>query len=262
MALTAELRFIPFISAFMAIPEDGMEKAPPAGTAKVAELLLALEAVEKTVRTYLQFHTRDLAPFSQNFRELHVCAMNLGLEEATYKLTLEEAGVWKLHPLTPPHPDAGGTFQKAVFAQLLALVEEGTANSLVSCNGMWARSRPPASGGGATKRKTVPGVSSSKGIGARSRTGTGSGGDTFQVRLQLSGIPNGACDYTWRGLQCPRVNCPFAHNQVSSTAAAAPVPQAQNMLLPPPLVPSPSAAPAAPERCSAATTPTTWRRNR
>ena len=84
------------------------------------------------MRTYLQFHARDLAPYSQDVRQLIVRAMNHGLEEATYKLALAAAGVWRLHPLTPPPPGAGPAFQHPVFAQLLALVGEGTANSLVS----------------------------------------------------------------------------------------------------------------------------------
>ena len=132
MGLPAELHFSTFISAFMAVLEYDVENAPPACITTVAELRQALEAVEKSVRTYLQFHSRDPAPYSQNVRELLVRAMNHGLEEATYKLALAVAGVWRLHPLTPPPPGAGPAFQHPVFAQLLALVGEGTANSLVS----------------------------------------------------------------------------------------------------------------------------------
>ena len=83
MGLPAELHFSTFISAFMAVLEYGMENAPPACISTVAELRHALEAVEKSVRTYLQFHARDLASYSQNVRELPVCAMNHSLEEAT-----------------------------------------------------------------------------------------------------------------------------------------------------------------------------------
>ena len=132
MTLPAELHCITFISAFTAVLEYGMENAPPACISTVSELRHALEAVEKSVRTYLHFHARDLAPYSQKVRELLVRAMNHGLEEATYKLALAVAGVWRLHPLTPPPPGAGPAFQHPVFDQLLALVEQGTANSLLS----------------------------------------------------------------------------------------------------------------------------------
>ena len=148
--------------------------------------------------------------------------MNHGLEEATYKLALAAAGVWRLHPMTPLPPGAGPALQRPVFSQLLALVEEGSANSLVSGTDLWARSGPPATGGGATKRKTAPGASGAKGAGGWSRTGAGPEGETFKARLQLSGTPSGACGYTWRGLQCPRVNCTFTHDHVSSTTGAAP----------------------------------------
>ena len=132
MAFPAELHFSTFISAFMAVLAYGMENAPPPCISTVAELRHALKAVDKSVRTYLRFHARDLAPYSQKVRELLVCTMYHGLEEATYKLALAVAGVWRLHPLTPPPPGAGPAFQHPVFDQLLALVEQGTANSLLS----------------------------------------------------------------------------------------------------------------------------------
>ena len=58
-ALPAELHFSTFISAFVAVLEYGMGNAPPASITTVAELRYALETVEKSVPTYLQFHARD-----------------------------------------------------------------------------------------------------------------------------------------------------------------------------------------------------------
>ena len=63
MTLPAELHFSTFISAVMAVLEYGMENAPPACISTVAELRHALEAVEKSMRTYLQFHAPDIAPY-------------------------------------------------------------------------------------------------------------------------------------------------------------------------------------------------------
>ena len=59
----AELHFSTFISAFMAVLTHGMENAPPACITTVATLRYALEAVEKSMRTYLQFHAPDIAPY-------------------------------------------------------------------------------------------------------------------------------------------------------------------------------------------------------
>ena len=173
MVLPAELHFSNFMAAFMTVLEYGMEDAPPACTTTVATLRHSLDTVEKSVWTYLQFHAHDLAPFSQKVRKLLVTAMNRGLEEATHKLALAAASVWRQHSLMPPPVGAGPTFQHPAFAQLLALVEEGAANSLVSRIDLWARPRATTPGGGNTKRKSSPGASRSKRTITRGRASPG-----------------------------------------------------------------------------------------
>ena len=70
--LPVELHFKTFVAAFMTVLEYGMEDAPPTCNTTVATLRHSLETVEKRVRTYLQFHTHDLAHFPQKVRELLV----------------------------------------------------------------------------------------------------------------------------------------------------------------------------------------------
>ena len=74
--------------------------------------------------------------------------MNRGFQEATHKLALTAASVWRQHLLMHPPAGAGPTFQHPVSAQLLALVVEGATNSLVSRIDLWARPRATTSGGG------------------------------------------------------------------------------------------------------------------
>ena len=81
MVLPAELYFIIGVAAFMAVLGYGMEDAPPACTTTVATLRYCLETIEKSVRTYLQLHAHDLAPFPQKIHEFLVTAMNRGLRE-------------------------------------------------------------------------------------------------------------------------------------------------------------------------------------
>ena len=81
-ALPAHLHLSTFISAFIAVLGYGMENGPPACISTVSELRHALETVEKPVRICLLFHALELVPYSQQVRELLVCAMNHGLEDA------------------------------------------------------------------------------------------------------------------------------------------------------------------------------------
>ena len=71
------------------------------------------------------------------------------------------------------------------------------------------------------------------------RIGGGGLPASFKARMQDRSTPPGVCDYAWRGVPCPRVNCMFAH-QVPPQQQ----PQPQQAL-PPPQQPQPQQAAAA-----------------
>ena len=95
----------------------------------------------------------------------------------------------------------GAHYPTPSFAHMRALIEEGTANSLVGRIEMESRTRAPATDGGSGKRKTAPGSGGKSGAAPRGRMGAGGVGDSFKTRLQQLRTPNGAFVIT-RGAAC------------------------------------------------------------
>ena len=97
------------------------------------------------------------------------------------------------------------------FLRLRELVEEGAAASLREHKDFSGLPSDKTAGLVGGKRKGAPGSGGQRTAPAQGRAGGGGLPAPFKARMQDRSTSPGVCEYTWRGVPCPRGKCLFAH---------------------------------------------------
>ena len=249
LAMPADVNFTTFVAAFMETLEYGMGGAQAVCKGNVSHLRGELEAVQKSVEVYLLRHFSQLSWHSAKVRKLLLKAMNGGLKDAMTALATQGGGDLPETPVRPPPAGTGVAMLMPTFTRLRELVEEGAAASLRVRKDVWRQPSDKAADSVGGKRKGAPGAGGQGMTPTQSRVGGGGLPASFKAHMQDRSTPPGVCDYAWRGIPCPLVNCLFAH-QVPTQQQ--PQPQPPQALPPPSLPPPPPPRQPQPQQTAAA----------